>query len=541
VNGGRIRHWVLIETNANQAYIFDTNRLRHVVGASYLIHQLGTAWVPEAAESCDGEVVLNISGKALLLVNDQDAARAVIRTVSGRVLREAPGLEVAGVVGPGFEASLLWRPGHADRDADGAQRLTHVEALDRTYELLDAVRQERPAPQLRDQLLPWFEVCPESGFPVAGIEERPEPRFASASVLAKAGARSQARSRMRELFADLADVVPLDADDLRDDGWVAVIHADGNGVGKLLTDFPRRALLAAQDPSDQGGGLSLEHHARLLRVFTRDLDIATREALRIAALDVTEGVDAEATILPVVVGGDDVTVVCHARFALDLVRRFARAFEEQTAARPVLRAVAGRGLTAAAGIAYVKPHHPFSAAYSLAEELTASAKSVTQAGDREVSSVDLHVGFESTLADLASLRRRMAVGGLSRRGGPYVIRAGDGPGADPCDLAELDKTMRITAALPSSMAHHLREGLARGEEEYARRLRLAALSPELPDGVQPDDIQFLAPIAVRRNGDAEGVTIVRLLDALLLGSITREPLAATTVLSSGSDTPGALR
>jgi CRISPR/Cas system-associated protein Cas10 (large subunit of type III CRISPR-Cas system) len=97
----------------------------------------------------------------------------------------------------------------------------------------------------------------------------------------------------------------------------------------------------------------------------------------------------------VVVGGDDLSVVCHARLALPLVRAFGLAFQEQTALRPAVRQITGGGLTAAAGIAYAKPHHPFSAAYGLAAELTASAKQVTRAGGGEMSSVDFRVAFES--------------------------------------------------------------------------------------------------------------------------------------------------
>src|ERR1700722_20039513 len=62
VNGGDTRHWVLIETSGNQAYIFGTNRLRHVVGASDLIRQVGTVWAPEAA-SAYGAVIVMLAGR----------------------------------------------------------------------------------------------------------------------------------------------------------------------------------------------------------------------------------------------------------------------------------------------------------------------------------------------------------------------------------------------------------------------------------------------------------------------------------------------
>ncbi len=200
------RHWVLIETGSNQAYIFGTNRLRHVVGASHLIRELGTVWVREAVAPRDVEVVA-ISGKALLLVDDVGAGRAVIGAVSARALAEAPGLDVAGVVGPPFDPAVPWRPANGDPDGGRDAPVTHVEALERTYELLDEARMERPSPLLRDPVLPWFEVCRESGFPVAGIEDHPDGGPVAAAVLVKANARHPARRLMRDLLGDQPGVV----------------------------------------------------------------------------------------------------------------------------------------------------------------------------------------------------------------------------------------------------------------------------------------------------------------------------------------------
>ncbi len=517
-------HWVLIETGANQAYIFDTNRLRHVVGASYLVHALGTEWVAQAIEAHDVRVVQAISGKALLLVADPDVGRAVISDVSGRALVEAPGLDVTGVVGPGFDPELDWQ---ADQGSDGGsdsatetavrRPLTHVEALRETYDLLEAVREARLPVQLRDPVLPWFEICRESGLPAAGVERHSDGGSVAAAVLAKSKVRDQAGARMRELLRAVPEVVPHDLDDLRDDGWVAVIHADGNGVGRVFTQFAEHALRVDResaglgtDHGDRGRdrGLSLDRHAALLHDFTTELESATETALDLAVRDATAGEDASDSILPVVVGGDDLTLVCHARFALAFVRAFTAAFEDQTARRPTILAIAGSGLTAAAGIAYVKPHHPFSAAYGLAEELTAAAKEVARTGEREVSAVDLHVAFESTIADLAELRSRMSAGGIPRHGGPYLLTAQDEPSAGPRDIAELDRTRRTAEKLSSSLAHDLREGLAACPEEYELRIRRAMSSQVLPAGVRPDDIEHLRPTPV-----------VRLLDALLLDAI----------------------
>jgi hypothetical protein len=527
VNGGNTRHWVLIETGGNQAYIFGTNRLRHVVGASQLIRELGTTWVHGAVGAHDAEVVVAISGKALLLVPHPEDGRAVIAAVSARALAEAPGLEVTGVVGPPFDAELVWRPDEpVVRGGDEA--LDHVRALERTYELLGQVRMERPSPLLRDPVLPWFEVCRESGFPVAGVEQHREGGPVGAAVLAKADARREARDRLRFLLADQPGVIPHN--EPAHDGWVAVIHADGNGIGRMFTDFPRRALRAAGAEGDEAAlaprpGLTLNCHADWLRRFTHALENATETALGLAVRDATRGEDATGAILPVVFGGDDVTVVCHARFALGLARHFALNFEEQAAASPVLMAIAEQPLTAAAGIAYVKPHHPFSAAYGLAEELTASAKRMVRHGERTLSAVDFHVAFESTLADLAVLRAAIAGDGLPRHGGPYLITAEEAESAGSRDLKELDRTMATVSAMSSSMAHDLREGLARGAAEYAHRVELAALASDRPDGPSREDIRQLAPAETGARG-AQAERVVRLLDALLLNAIAKRAPSA---------------
>lgn len=540
---GGDRHWVLIETGANQGYIFDTNRLRHVVGGSYLVDQVGTAWAPEAASTHGAQVVLRVSGKALLLTDDPDAGRSVVSAVSARALAQAPGLEVTGVVGPAFDPTLSWKP-----DSGGSGPLTHVEALDQTYEWLEEARSGRPSPLLRDPMLPWFEVCRDSGLPVAGVEQQTEKTLVSAGVLAKSDARHRARDRMRDLFLDLPDVVPPGGDELRDDGWVAVIHADGNGIGRIFTNFPERALQAVRESGGGADGLTLDDHTRLLSDFTEQLRLVTETALGLAVRDTVQGRKrTDNSVLPVVFGGDDVTVICDARFALGIARRFLLAFEklasdEQAPRLGALRAIAQQRLTGAAGIAYVKPHHPFSAAYALAEELTASAKTAKQAGDAEVSALDLHVAFESTLADLTTLRSRMAIGGFPRHGGPYVVTTDGGPAAGPRSIDALDDAMATLSQVSSSLAHDLRDGLAQGRAEFQRRLRLAAMSSDRPDGVSREDIERLAPVNVEADdGPAAGVPIVRLLDALLLNSIGKGSASPDEQVAGDVVTAGAGR
>jgi hypothetical protein len=86
-----LRHWVIIETGGNQSFIFGTNRLRHAVGASQLIHESTTVWLDQVLRTYqDASVVQSVSGKALLLVDSPTTGRAIIRALSRRALRKRP-------------------------------------------------------------------------------------------------------------------------------------------------------------------------------------------------------------------------------------------------------------------------------------------------------------------------------------------------------------------------------------------------------------------------------------------------------------------
>lgn len=483
------RHWVLIETGGNQRYIFGSNRLRHCVGASGLVAEVGKTWVPAAVRKLElageVEVVMTASGKALLLADSPKTGRDVIRAVTGRALSEAPGLRVTGAISEPIDPA---RYEAALRDA---------------YRRHAAIRAARPDPLTRDRVFPWHRLCRESGRPAEGEEpyadgEPPVP--ASAGTLAKYRARGRAGAKLRELLGeDLSRVIPPHLDELHSaSGWVAIAHADGNGVGGLFHAFGDHVAAA-----EGGGPVSLATYCQYQREVAEQLDQATREAVvsAVRALVGEYGHRVTARFLPIVVGGDDVTVVCDAALALPFVRRFAAAFQEctrnQTTLPKIVAAATGRtGLTASAGIAIVKSHHPFSNAYDLAEALARSAKRFRDADGRTLAGVDFHLVHASTRQDLADLREYLSSPGpgsdglaanpgqrfaedtrIARYAGPYLL--GD-PDELPNQLRHrsvglLDEVTGWLAPggwLSGAQAHALRQAADRSLEEYQRQLTL---------------------------------------------------------------------
>lgn len=529
------RRWVLIETGGNQRYIFGSNRMRHVVGASQLVHEVGTEWVPAAANGLGpaAQVVMTASGKALLLVDSTETGQAVIREVTRRALAEAPGLRVTGVVGRAFDPS-----------DDSA----HEPARADTYRLHAEVRAARPDLLVRDRVFPWHRLCRDSGQPAAGEELYGDDERASASagVLARSRARGRARDRLSaQLGARLAVVVPEHLDELRHSGWVAVVHADGNGVGGLFRKFIEH--VAEVEGVEQ---VSLETHARYQGKVAEELDTATWKAVRdaISALLADKPDDAlRGRLLPIVVGGDDVTIACDAALAVPFVRFFAEAFAQHTAAERTLSAVAKvatghAGLTASAGIAVVKSHHPFATAYSLAEALTVSAKrfnsddrrlAVSAKGSksdgRTLAGFDIHVAHTSTLRDLAELREYIELEDgrtVARHAGPYLLgRAQDLPSElrhrSVELLEEINGWLGRDGWLSAAQAHTLREAADRSLSEYRHQLKLLVGRPDAPDGAyELLDVQSDGD-APDSDGERAG-PFLRLFDALHLRGLRLE-------------------
>ena len=117
---------------------------------------------------------------------------------------------------------------------------------------------------------------------------------------------------------------------------IAVIHADGNGLGMLIPQLHQQGLKLSE--------------------FSKSLDEATKNAFEKAKSD-------EMSIRDVILGGDDMVVVCNANDALTFTKNFLHYFEEETKEK------LGSKLTACAGIAYTNEKYPFHYAVSLAEEL----------------------------------------------------------------------------------------------------------------------------------------------------------------------------
>lgn len=522
-------HLVLIETSGNQAYIFATNKLRENVGASELTYRVGTEWALNAVRDARGpdlwnddvkqlrenlvssalnppitqarypiEVIVATSGKMLFLSASVDKAKEVIARLTTTAVEKSPGIDVFGVISDPIDWSR--------ETLDEVTR-----KLSKKYELH---RSLRPSPDLRFMRLPIVDECATSGLPAAQLRKSPGEEVAkprSKMSLAKDDAKWDAYTRIQRQFPGLR-LEPSISELEKHCEWLAIVHADGNGMGNIFVNFGEYAKCntPVNNPS----------YVDKLRRFSIALDVCTEKAFSNALGALTPTIrnkDSVYPVVPIVLGGDDLTVVCDGRSALRFAHDFLVAFEEETAKRDAehgngvvtdiaetaFKLPSGKGhLAACAGVAIIKPHFPFSSAYNLAERLIESAKGGARRFKKEgseiqwpCSAIDFHILFDSSGSDLERIRPSLEVDDRTTRlyARPYVVTKPEnfeGANAEGRDWAtprlwkQLDENITLLdqprnqddpegpRTLPTTQMHELREGLFLGREVASARFEL---------------------------------------------------------------------
>ena len=449
---------VMLQTNSNQPFIFSSPRLREQIGASFEITLL-SRWVKEEAEKLLKQKPLptsfwvsDSSGKVIVRFTDdeggpKDLAKQLIREVTLRALTDAPGLDVTGVF---IEASSN------TVDADDLQELDRV--------FLEYSLNRRPA-AARFPQFPFLERGSESALPASAslgalefsqeslqaynfdessplsLPSRVKRAFASTSRKQQV---DDVKERLAKQGKELKQEPPLDPTKLAaafQDGEefenaknmlssVGVVHIDGNGVGAIMRDLgcAHRAVqkFGVSTTSDEETTEESKGLQSFIMEVNRRLDNVVKDAIALSWYDVQELTpDTVVPIVPVLVGGDDVTVYTDGRYAIPFAEAYIHHYERLTKdddLLSVLAIVAGGKkadaperdhfeiddyiiqnpgpLTASAGVAIVGRNFPFHIAYDLAEELVSRGKKLgKKPGTVPCSTINFHVLRDATVLD----------------------------------------------------------------------------------------------------------------------------------------------
>ncbi|WP_366180391.1 hypothetical protein ABXS69_09355 [Actinomyces timonensis] len=439
-------HLVMLETNGNQRYVFSSPRLRESIGASYQLTQL-KEWTKDALDVTDvaqawtrahpgtdedsTQWVSRASGKVIIRVDTEAQAKAVISHVTRRALAEAPGMDVSGVIVQ-----------MADEHVTAAD-LKNVHAEAATYAL------SRPPALARFSQTPFLARAKDSVLPAApplgACDEAKEDRTETLSLSARVKRHLALTSK--EILLDRAriegglpgeklarDVLKLERmlqplaseEDSPALSRIAVIHIDGNGVGAIMKDLDaamrrvphgilEEVLGCKPDDPDTLRRFLLEVNDRLDDAVSQALVTAWRKVAAWAEADAEAAGRESAAIpvVPVILGGDDVTVITSGDYALPFAVAYLEDYERRTSEDKLLRHLStlddaepeGGPMTAAAGVAVIGRNYPFHIAYDLAERLVTMAKRAGKASAPTRSTLSYHVLFDSTVLDAEQVLR----------------------------------------------------------------------------------------------------------------------------------------
>ena len=200
---------------------------------------------------------------------------------------------------------------------------------------------------------------------------------------------------------------------------VGVVHIDGNGVGAIMRNLgksydtvqyqPDSLKSAAYECTDNPCERDKDPFQWFVMEVNYRLDGVVKAAVAAAWRDVEDYAHGRQAppVVPVLVGGDDLTVYVEGTFAIPFAESYVRHYEQLTGEDELLKqlaVVAGAPkpgpLTASAGVAIVGRNFPFHIAYDLAEGLVSRGKKRgKKPGASPCSTIDFHVLRDATVLD----------------------------------------------------------------------------------------------------------------------------------------------
>lgn len=386
-----------------QGFIFKTNELKHIVGASELVEQICTSDFEEFAKN--GESVVRAAGNIKFIFDKKEDCQKAVREFPKKVMTKAPGITIS-------QAVVAF-------DEDFGK------AIDDLEDLLK-VQRNKPSRSVTSGLI-GIKRANNTGLPVVCVMEVDEKIIYKDEPTLQKERSQNVKGLCEKSFgkeALLEKEIAYNISDITDrNDWIAVIHADGNGLGKVV-----QAVGKQKD---------------VFKEFSQKLDLATKEAANQAFIVVFNKFKDKRIIpiRPVVLSGDDMTVIIRGDLAIDYAKAFISAFEDKTKEHlgEILKgkqvfAEDKDYLTACAGIAFIKSSYPFYYGYQLAEDLCGEAKKDTKAiygadtNNLPPSCMMFHKVQDSYIFDYRDIveRELTAKGdGLSFKAGPYYIHPQD--------------------------------------------------------------------------------------------------------------------
>lgn len=423
---------VLLDTDRIKDYVFATNKLREIRGASAILDELnleatyqmldkhfgsgnyentGQIWVHKdktiKKDRIDWEVIFLGGGAGKILFADKKKAQQFCKELERCYQNEtdnAASITAAVVPELADEKFEYW-----------------------IYRGEKELRKRKDSKVRRLQPLtnPYFKYCESSGLAIAErYHQYATPRFISTANLKK---REKERDRgslfferfnrfvrtldnspkikqkwSRALTKPIRELLPEDLNAIGEfsNGYIGFIYADGNRMGRRLMDLDLET-----NPSEKYRSFSETiksgTESAIFSALAQHLDMQMRQNQSCYPFEI------------LLLGGDDLMVVVPANKAIEIAKDFCDGFLNSTSYKT--RSEEETGVSISAGVIITHANYPIHQMMDHAEQLLKSAKELSNefyqanegkpAREREINSVDFMVLTGALLQDVKDMRK----------------------------------------------------------------------------------------------------------------------------------------
>lgn len=485
---------VVYDIRGIQDFVFRTNRVKDIIGASDIVAKVLTESIQEWFEKQDdvnafrfnwldkkgkpkefafcqkgsciqAELLYIGGGNAYVAYRNNQLAEDANRFIARSVLRNTHSLSLA-------SASVYMTDNYLEDQKKLMQRMARIKAEGRM------ARPVAGFPFTKEEL--------GTGLPCTVYGQSDGERISTETLYKRQRYEQLKENEKGPFFALEFDKM---IEEKGRNSILAVVHLDGNSMGSGI----QKRMQSCK--SYENGVLQMR---RLSLNITQAFEKVGFDAM-VKLLECkgfpTHDPNQPLPMRPIIRAGDDLTFICRASLALDLVQACLNAVSTRTMDGETQQ---GEGFSACAGIVFVNSHFPFSQSYALAEELCGlakkKAKSTAKSTDSRVGSyVDFHICYSGNTDDIESLREKEYV---SREGKPLLRRpyCADPQGSvdDPDHIASLKAQLaHLDSNVPRSYIKRARDAYHQAEHEvdlvFAKAASLVGRSLTPDEKKQPFD------------------------------------------------------
>jgi CRISPR/Cas system-associated protein Cas10 (large subunit of type III CRISPR-Cas system) len=368
---------LLIDIASKQQYIFQSNKLKLNIGASYIIgsvvfNDVILNTLTELNENIDLSLLYNLDfnsknvgigyiggGNALLLCTDSFDINKFIEDYSLKLLKEFPNLTplfgmAANVDYENFHLTKkqLIQSIHRNRNFNFSNTNPFKSGIED-----DCFYTDGSASLKRRINIKSFEY----------ISKEAKKKFDYCEI---------AQNQINNTYSEILGVNFTFSDEIEDispeakANYIAVVHIDGNGMGQEFADT--KTLNELKTLSEAVNFKLEKSFIRLLEFLISQFDVDETKNICIFKDDSTltlkklENGKYVLPFRPIINAGDDITFICHGKLGIYLAEKYINILNDIS--------IGNKKIASCAGVSIYHNKFPFFKIYEIAEELAASAK-----------------------------------------------------------------------------------------------------------------------------------------------------------------------